>query len=708
LSGYKPKVTGEIYKPPEGPYTITDASGVRILDKEFKTLTAAQKDLKKLAKLRTQDASEFKIVGARPPKTAEGVWESAPAVDLGMVGKELPPAKPGAMFWGSREKIINAPYESMTGSQWLRYLKGIDEEEVFKGIDEATAAFTIAKEEGKILTKKFSDMMKTHRVKDKSGKMVSDVNHPDVIAASKALQIQKTKIKKASDDLARLKLSQREGTGKEFHDKILGLRKAQEQFPPIRDMELKKADDIISKEQLVKDFDNKLAPDISVVALGSKDMGSEAFDRLTKMNLQAYRPGPLRNVLQGIQDRQYEFKNALDDPNKIKSVLDDFENLVENNFGVKDSIRKGFPQKFPYELKSILHNIAMVSDARLGGFGKYADRPQYRGTQTIGGGENYREFVFKYKHPSGSLRKAEPYMTYGQVAKKQDVPAHFTDVNDRDTMGGFMHMRVSDRTDEFGRRILHIEEIQSDMHQPVNKSLRTLKQFENRWKEQGLTPAQGYADLNQQAKMDYDRFIKKSKYATRGDLMKADPVGNKANEEQFKLILAQIDELQAMPVTKARQIRINRLNKERDRVREIIEDKKAKLAKTKNDSGIPMGPLSKSEDYDEFAIKYALKVAEEGGYDGVSVSTGIMKNTSANETLGSAEWKGNMVAYGPIMQGAMRKAAKKSNAKFIESVIIDDNGRPWKIPLIWLDDASRSNVAKGLPIYKRGGIARNG
>ena len=190
--------------------------------------------------------------------------------------------------------------------------------------------------------------------------------------------------------------------------------------------------------------------------------------------------------------------------------------------------------------------------------------------------------------------------------------------------------------------------------------------------------------------------------------MKADPVVDTANEEQFKLITSKIDELQAMPITKARQIRINRLNKDRDRVRKIIEEKKVKLAEKKDDSGIPMGPLSKSEDYDEFAIKYALKVAEEGGYDGVSVSTGIMKNTSANETLGSAEWKGNMVAYGPIMQGAMRKAAKKSNAKFIESVIIDDNGRPWKIPLIWLDDASRSNVAKGVPIYKRGGIARNG
>jgi hypothetical protein len=32
------------------------------------------------------DASTFKIFGKRPPKTAEGVSEGAPEVNLGMVG----------------------------------------------------------------------------------------------------------------------------------------------------------------------------------------------------------------------------------------------------------------------------------------------------------------------------------------------------------------------------------------------------------------------------------------------------------------------------------------------------------------------------------------------------------------------------------------------------------------------------------------------
>ena len=69
---------------------------------------------------------------------------------------------------------------------------------------------------------------------------------------------------------------------------------------------------------------------------------------------------------------------------------------------------------------------------------------------------------------------------------------------------------------------------------------------------------------------------------------------------------------------------------------------------------------------------------------------------------------GNVIAYGPMAEGAMKKAAKKSGAKFIKTAIIDDKGRGWEVPMIWLDDAAKMNVQKGLPIYKRGGIAING
>jgi hypothetical protein len=406
-----------------------------------------------------------------------------------------------------------------------------------------------------------------------------------------------------------------------------------------------------------------------------------------KYDMQAYRPGPVKNVLQSVRNTAYPLKEAIQNNNQeaVSKIIDAIEGSVFNNTGVANSIREGFPQKFPYELKKILQDISQVTKTRLAGFDEYYGGPQYRGTQTLSGGENYREFVFKYKHPRGSLRETEPYMTYGQVAKKQGAPEHFTSLADRETMGGFMHMRISDRTDEFGRRILHIEEIQADMHQAMNRKQREIK----RMIEEGRKPSK--------------KQLAEAKYAPRGDLI-AETV-DKANEEQLGLILAKIDEIQSGPMNKQKQIRLNRLNKERVKIRKIIEEKKTKMAKGDH-SGVPMGPLSKTEDYNEFVMKYAVKVAQEGGYDGVTISSAAIKNRGI--AVGNRDYKGNLIAYGPMAEGAMKKAAKKSGAKFIKTAIMDGDGRGWEVPMIWLDDVSRETVKKGTPIYKRGGMVVNG
>jgi len=614
LTDYKPKITGrgpdlsgvraDMYTPPKGPYTLTDESGVRTIDMEYKTLSEAQAALKALSELRTQDASTFKIFGKRPPKTAEGVSEPAPEVNLGMVGKEIPPEKPGAMFWGSREKIIGAPSEAMTGKQWLQYLQ-----------------------------------LGKHGILNPKGYPI--IKHMEL-----------------------------NDTGLAPHLSKMGNK-------------------TVTKEQLVKDFDGKLAPEIDVVALGgsSEDAG-KIYNKVMKYDMQAYRPGPVKNVLQSIRNAGMPLKEAIENNNQeaVSKIIDAIEGSVFNNTGVANSIREGFPQKFPFELKKILQDISSVTKTRLAGFDEYAKKAQYKGTQTLGGGENYREFVFKYKHPKGSLRETEPYMTYAQVASKQGAPEHFTGLADKDTMGGFMHVRMSDRTDEFGRRILHIEEIQADMHQAMNRKQRAIKK-----------------KLSEGQKVS-KKELAESKYAPRGDLI-TEPI-DKANEEQMGLILAKIDEIQAGPMNKKKQIRLNRLNKERIKIRKIIEDKKAKMAEGDH-SGVPMGPFSKTEDYNEFVMKYATKVAQEGGYDGVTISSAAIKNRGVS--FGGRDYKGNLIAYGPMAEGAMKKAAKKSGAKFIKTAIIDDKGRGWEVPMIWFDTPNvKFNVQKGLPIYKKGGVVING
>jgi hypothetical protein len=518
------------------------------------------------------------------------------------------------MYWGSREKIIGAPSEAMTGDQWLQYMQ-----------------------------------LGKHGILNPKGYPI--IKHMELNDTGLATHLSRN--------------------GKKT----------------------------ISKEQLVKDFDDKLAPNIDVAVLGSDQRNLNVLRNIDKINLQEYRDGPLKNVLTTLKNRRALLEESISNNNKENIVknIDAIEKSVFDNFGVANSITEGFPQKFPFELKKPLQNISQVSGARLAGFKKYAKDVSYRDQQTLGGGENYREFLFRSSNKPGSPRATEPNRLYDDLGG-----GHFGSLSSKDKMGGFVHMRTSDRTDEFGRRILHIEEIQSDMHQPINAAARRLKKKHADWAKEGKTPEGEYAKMNERAQQDYDTLVANSKYAPRGDLMKE--VDN-VNEDQLKLILAKIEELSAMPQTKQTQVRIARLNRERAKVRKIIEDKRAKMAEGKH-SNVPQGPFSKTEDYNEFVMKYATKVAQEGGYDGVTISTSAIKNRSLNPS--NKDFMGNVIAYGPMAEGAMKKAAKKSGAKFIKTAIIDDKGRGWEVPMIWLEDAAKMNVQKGLPIYKRGGIAVNG
>ena len=231
-----------------------------------------------------------------------------------------------------------------------------------------------------------------------------------------------------------------------------------------------------------------------------------------------------------------------------------------------------------------------------------------------------------FKYTPGAMRKGEPVYKY----------AHgFSGIPSAEGKNAFVHMRMTDRTDEYGRRILFIEEIQSDMHQPIRQAQKHVKQMV----EEGKPPMPGE--------------LKGSRYAPRGDVPVPVSASDKVNEEQFRLIVAKIEDLAAQPQTVKTQKRIAKLNRERTKIRKIIDaSKKKALPATTN---VPQGPFSKTEDYNEFVIKYATKMAQEGGYDGVAVATPAIKNKGLRPTDDS--FHGNIVAYGPMMQGAMKKIA---------------------------------------------------
>jgi len=514
--------------------------------------------------------------------------------------------QPGAMFWGSREKIIGAPSEAMTGTQWLQYMK-------------------IGK----------------HGILNPKG------------------------------------------------------------YPRIKDMELndtslspwlsRQGNKTISKDVLVKQFD-EMAPKMEVTVLGESTGGrifSDMSQKLKEMDTQEIRDPAIKGFFDYIktvlpQLREKPTGKEADD------IAKHINEMVERNFGVRNALDEGVPQRFPFEIKETLQQLSTGLGKRTAGFKSYSRSPQHRGTQVMEGGDNYREFLFKYR--PGSLRQNEPSYKY----------AHDFNLTPSDLKGGVVHARTSDRADQFGRRLLHIEEIQSDMHQKINRAQRELKRMHADWAKAGKTPEGEYKKMSQNQKETYDKLVASGKYAPRGDLKEEIAT---ANEQHLLLLKSKIEDLLAQKQTPAIKTRLNRLNQERIKVRKIIKDEKQKMTEGDH-SGVPQGPFSKTEDYNEFVMKYMLKVAREGGYDGISINTAAVKNKGLSPT--NQDFKGNLVAYGPMAQGAMKKAAKKSGANFMKTVIVDNNNRVWEVPMVLFKEnkAAQAIIDKGLPIYKRGGTVK--
>ena len=106
LREYSPKLTGpKVQGPmrPDRPFTVFDEAGLPI--KDFDTEKAARNFLRDDA--RAGGSADMYTIGTSYSKNAR-----IPDDDTA-----------GAMFWSSREKLIDAPMESAKGAEWLAYLK---------------------------------------------------------------------------------------------------------------------------------------------------------------------------------------------------------------------------------------------------------------------------------------------------------------------------------------------------------------------------------------------------------------------------------------------------------------------------------------------------------------------------------------------------------------------------------------------------------
>ena len=327
--------------------------------------------------------------------------------------------------------------------------------------------------------------------------------------------------------------------------------------------------------------------------------------------------------------------------------LYDIDNAVMNVGALRDP-------RIPGPIRSIFGDLQELLKIR-GAKHAFQKSPEHASQQVLPGGINYREYVFTTK--PGSLRLNEP------VYKPS---SHTFNLSDDMVSGMFVHTRISDRTDNFGRKLLFVEEIQSDMHQKIQKALR---------KGSG------------------------GGYATRQDKI----VGIQPVVREMEKVQMQIDQVLAK---NPKDARLPELYGKREELGNKIVEMKEKIGEV-SQSGTPEGPFQRSEDYGSFVAKYLLRLAKEGNYDGVAVSTGAIKNRLKSEARGNLmddEATGHYGFYDAIMQKALKKIAKKGNLDYTYTVINDGKVNWGNVPVLLLKEADK--VLEGLPAFKEGGMVR--
>ena len=165
----------------------------------------------------------------------------------------------------------------------------------------------------------------------------------------------------------------------------------------------------------------------------------------------------LKEAGPNINIKQEEGTEAFDEK-MVENVVERINAAFKGQYGVDDVIGRGVNQlnhpNLPFEVVKLGNSLADVFSKR-GVQYNVRGQPRHTGDQILEGGYNQNELFFSFE--PGKMRT-------GEVGEFK--PSHDFNLGE-DAKGGFVHTRISDRIDEAGRKILFIEEIQSDMHQAV-------------------------------------------------------------------------------------------------------------------------------------------------------------------------------------------------------------------------------------------------
>ena len=406
----------------------------------------------------------------------------------------------------------------------------------------------------------------------------------------------------------------------------------------------------INKTDLLEEYE-EFAPQIQAKILGWRDSkrlvkDTAGFVQDTLRNPPVYMDIGSRKILRNV----YQTMTKMDLQNPTGPQMVRLKEIInkgfKDEFGIDEIIGKGLdPSK---QLPFMAKKTALVFDDLLNQKGiqyNAQGKPIHAGDQTLSGGRNYQEVLFSYK--PGKYRESEPIYKQGHDFGGQRP----------DNM--FVWVRFSDRTDEYGRKLLFVEEIQSDMH------------------------------AGARSKGTYDKG-----YAPRSDSFDPDTQKMTGIQKSLADLQKKIDDKGG--------INLGNLRAQQQKLIDQSKQLKPGGKKYKSRSDIPEGPFADSKDHGRFIMQYLLRAAKESGdYDGIAIASADIKG---KEKTGF---------YKNIMIPQMKKISKKTGAKYDETVIVDAKGRPRdSIPVLLLKDKkgiiqSTSKMDQGISAYKDGGLVRS-
>ena len=323
----------------------------------------------------------------------------------------------------------------------------------------------------------------------------------------------------------------------------------------------------------------------------------------------------------------------------------------------------------PFWTKKLLYRMGDMSEGR-GFFYKSKKTPAHEGAQFIPGGSGYGELKFYFNFKDGSIRSAE----------KEYRSGHFSGEVFEGNAGNspFGWLRFSERIDENGRKLLLVEETQSDLHQNVA--------------QKGYKYAPRLDKGNVMATMsDFAAQLDKKMQTLESTRLRKDQLLQlPRSDRELPENVAELKNLEK--AIKKLATDVNKLNTKVAEQNQITG---------KSGSVHPDAPFKKSENYAKVFMQGLMKMADDKGYDGIGLSTGKMKKAYGGIPKGGDKF------YDEIGVKAMKRIAKKSGFKFGDTTIVDGKGFTWeKIPIISMRDINTGKKFAGestIPVYSRGG-----